>query len=431
MKTAIKKIIPDSLLPAGEKETAESTESQHGSNVEHQPTETTTNMGDGKMKALFYDGPFKVSVQETDIPKIKHPDDAIIKVTTACICGSDLHMYEGRTAAEGGSGLVFGHENMGVITEVGPGVTLLKKGDRIVLPFNVADGRCRNCEEGKTAFCTGVNPGFAGGAYGYVAMGPYQGGQAQYLRVPYADFNGLKLPEGTEHEADFALLADIFPTGWHGLVLSGFKAGESVAVFGAGPVGLMAAYSGVLRGASRVFVVDQVKERLESAKKIGCIPINFRDGDPVEQIIKQNDGMVDRAVDAVGYQAVDKEGYKEQPNVVLDQLIMVTRPTGGLGIPGLYVPSDPGAPDEKSGKGQILLSFGKLFEKGLSLGTGQCNVKAYNRYLRDLIISGRAKPSFVVSHECGLDEAPTAYEKFDKRIEGYTKVLLHPNGPLS
>ncbi|KAM3415487.1 S-glutathione dehydrogenase [Cercospora zeina] len=381
-------------------------------------------MAETKMKALHYDGPFKVAVREIDLPKIQHPDDVIIKVTTTCICGSDLHMYEGRTAAE--QGLVFGHENMGVITEVGSGVTLLKKGDRIVLPFNVADGRCRNCEEGKTAFCTGVNPGFAGGAYGYVAMGPYQGGQAQYLRVPFADFNALTLPEGTEHEADFALLAGMLLEHW----LAWSRSGESVAVFGAGPVGLMAAYSGVIRGASRVFVVDQVKERLDQAAKIGCVPINFRDGDPVQQIIEKNGGMVDRAVDAVGYQAVDKDGSKEQPNIVLDQLIMVTRPTGGLGIPGLYVPSDPGAPDEKSGKGQILLSFGKLFEKGLKLGTGQCNVKAYNRYLRDLIISGRAKPSFVVSHELSLEEAPMAYEKFDKRIEGYSKVLLHPNGPL-
>jgi threonine dehydrogenase-like Zn-dependent dehydrogenase len=265
-------------------------------------------------------------------------------------------MYQGRTAAE--SGLVFGHENMGVVTEVGTGVTLLKKGDRIVLPFNVADGRCRNCEKGKTAFCTGksrylsagweniltisagVNPGFAGGAYGYVAMGPYQGGQAQYLRVPYADFNALVLPPGTEHEADFALLADIFPTGWHGLELSGFQPGDTVAVFGAGPVGLMAAYSAVLRGASKVFVVDQVKERLDAARKIGCEGVDFTKSDPVKQIIELNGGeMVDRAVDAVGYQAVDKSGNKEQPNIVLDQLIMVTRPTGGLGIPGLYVPS--------------------------------------------------------------------------------------------
>ncbi|KAG9954055.1 S-glutathione dehydrogenase, partial [Aureobasidium melanogenum] len=387
-------------------------------------------MSDKQMKAVHYEGPFKVSVKDIPLPKLEHPDDAIIKVTTAAICGSDLHMYQGRTAAE--SGLVFGHENMGIVTEVGSGVTLLKKGDRIVLPFNVADGRCRNCEGGKTAFCTGVNPGFAGGAYGYVAMGKYQGGQAQYLRVPYADFNALVLPPGTEHEADFALLADIFPTGWHGLELSGFKPGDSVAVFGAGPVGLMAAYSAVLRGASKVFVVDQVKERLDAARKIGCEGVDFTKSNPVEQIIELNGGeMVDRAVDAVGYQAVDKSGNKEQPNIVLDQLIQVTRPTGGLGIPGLYVPSDPGAPDSQAAKGQILISFGKLFEKGLFLGTGQCNVKAYNRQLRDLIVSGRAKPSFVVSHEVDIDEAVDAYEKFDKRIDGYTKVLLHPNGPLN
>jgi threonine dehydrogenase-like Zn-dependent dehydrogenase len=270
-------------------------------------------------------------------------------------------MYQGRTAAE--AGLVFGHENMGVVVETGSGVTLLKKEDRIVLPFNVADGRCANCERGYTAFCTGVNPGFAGGAYGYVAMGPYQGGQAQYLRVPYADFNALKLPKGNEHEKDFALLADIFPTGWHGLVLAGFKPGESVAIWGAGPVGLMAAYSAVIRGASRIFVVDQIKERLEMVEKIGCTAVDFTKGDPVDKIIESNEGMVDRAVDAVGYQAVDSSGAKEKPNVVLDQMIKVTRPTGGLGIPGLYVPADPGAPDEKSKEGQILIPFGKLFEK--------------------------------------------------------------------
>lgn len=258
---------------------------------------------------------------------------------------------------------VQGHENMGIVIETGEGVSLLKKGDRVVMPFNVADGRCRNCEEGKTAFCTGVNPGFAGGAYGYVAMGPYEGGQAQYLRVPYADFNCLKLPPGIEHEADFALLADIFPTGWHGLVLSGFQPGESVAVFGAGPVGLMAAYSATLRGASNIYVVDRVPERLATAQKIGCIPIDFSKGDAVEQIIKHNGDMVDRAVDAVGYQANDSDGKKEAPSAVLESCIKVTRPTGGLGIPGLYVPSDPGAPDENSGKGMLLMSFGKLFEK--------------------------------------------------------------------
>lgn len=383
-------------------------------------------MASETMKAVNYHAPFQVKVQEIPKPTIQHPDDVIVKVTTAAICGSDLHMYEGRTAAE--PGITFGHENMGIVEELGEGVTLLKKGDRVVMPFNVADGRCRNCEEGKTAFCTGVNPGFAGGAYGYVAMGPYRGGQAQYIRIPYADFNALKLPPGKEFESDFILLADIFPTGWHGVEISGFQSGESIAVFGAGPVGLMAAYSAQIRGASRVYVVDRVPERLAAAEKIGCTPIDFTKGDAVDLILESNGGEVDRSVDAVGYQAVDKAGSSEVPNIVLENMIRVTRACGGLGIPGLYVPSDPGAPDSAAAKGMISLSFGKLFEKGLKLATGQCNVKAYNRYLRDLIISGKAKPSFVVSHEINIDEAEVAYEKFDKRIDGYTKVLIHPNG---
>ncbi|KAE9407563.1 GroES-like protein [Gymnopus androsaceus JB14] len=372
------------------------------------------------MRAVVYDKPFSVSVREVPKPTILHPDDVIVKVTTTCICGSDLHMYEGRTAAE--PGIVFGHENMGIVDEIGSGVILLKKGDRVVMPFNVACGRCINCEESRSAFCTLVNPGF-----GYVAMGPYPGGQAEYVRVPFADFNALKLPQGTEHEEDFALLADIFPTGWHGVQLSGFRPGESVAVFGAGPVGLMAAYSAIIRGASDVFVVDRVPERLAKAKEIGAIPIDFSASDPVEQILKMRGGKeVDRGVDAVGYQAVTSDGKTEQPNAVLEGLIKVVRATGGLGIPGLYVPSDPGAPDSAAAKGYISFPFGKLFEKGLSVGTGQCNVKTYNRYLRDLIIAGRAKPSFVVSHNVSLNDAADAYNKFDKRIDGYTKVLLHP-----
>eukprot|EP00871_Galdieria_phlegrea_P005070 jgi/Galph1/5564/GphlegSOOS_G4248.1 len=378
------------------------------------------------MNAVVYEGPFKVSVKQVQQPKIQHPNDIIVKVTSTAICGSDLHMYEGRTAAQ--PGIVFGHENMGIIEEVGPGVSRLKVGDRVVMPFNVACGHCQNCEEQKSAFCTEVNPGFAGGAYGYVAMGPYVGGQAQYLRVPFADFNALKLPPGREHETDFILLADIFPTGWHGVTLSGFQTGESIAIFGGGPVGLMAAYSAVLRGASEVYVVDRIKERLSKAKSIGAIPINFDDGDAVEQIIRHRKGKeVDRAVDAVGYQAVEKGGSTEKPNTVLESLVRVVRPTGGVGIPGLYVPSDPGAPDAAAKKGNLMFPFGKFFEKGLSMGTGQCNVKKYNRYLRDLIICGRAKPSFVVSHEIKLDDASVAYEKFDKRVEGYTKVVIHPN----
>lgn len=377
------------------------------------------------MKAVVYQKPFSVTIESVPDPRIQHPNDVIVRVTSTAICGSDLHMYEGRTAAA--PGIVFGHENQGIIEEVGGGVTTLRKGDRVVMPFNVACGFCKNCQAGFTGFCLTVNPGFAGGAYGYVAMGPYTGGQAEYLRVPFADFNCLKLPPGKEFEADFVLLADIFPTGYHGCELAGVRPGETVAVYGAGPVGLMAAYSALLRGASQVFAVDRVPERLAKAKQIGATPINFDEGDPVEQIKAQTGGEgTDKGVDAVGYQAVTKKGSDEQPALVLNSLIQTVRPTGALGVPGLYVPSDPGGVDAQAKQGMLGIAFGKLFEKGLRLGTGQCNVKQYNRQLRDLIISGRARPSFVVSHELPLTAAPDAYDKFDKRIDGYTKVVLHP-----
>jgi glutathione-independent formaldehyde dehydrogenase len=383
------------------------------------------------LKAVVYKKPFEVAVETVPDPQIGHPNDAIVKITSSCICGSDLHMYEGRTAAE--PGIVFGHENMGVIVEVGSAVKDRKVGDRVVMPFNVACGFCKNCLGGYTGFCTTVNPGFAGGAYGYVSMGPWVGGQAELMQVPFADFNCLPLPEGSDYEADFALLADIFPTGYHGTELAGVTPGERVAVFGAGPVGLMAAYSAVLRGASTVFSVDHVQERLDKAAEIGAIPINYDESNPVNQIKAHLDGDgVDKGIDAVGYQATSAGSsaaggeQDEVPNIVLNQLIDVVNPTGALGIPGLYVPSDPGGVDERARHGALAINFGKLFEKGLRLGTGQCNVKQYNAHLRDLIIADRASPSFVVSHEIALDEAPAAYQKFDRREDGYTKVILHP-----
>ncbi|TDD51379.1 glutathione-independent formaldehyde dehydrogenase [Saccharopolyspora elongata] len=377
------------------------------------------------MKAVVYQEPFSVAINEVDRPTIQHPNDVIVRITSTAICGSDLHMYEGRTAAE--PGIVFGHENMGIIEETGSGVASLNRGDRVVMPFNVACGFCKNCMAGNTGFCLTVNPGFAGGAYGYVAMGPYTGGQAEYLRVPFADFNCLKLPADGSHEADFVLLADIFPTGYHGCELAQVSPGESVVVYGAGPVGLMAAYSALLRGAARVFSVDRVPERLAKAEEIGATPIDFSAGDPVEMIKEHTDGEgTDKGVDAVGYQAQVGDGSKEEPAIVLNSLIETVRPTGRLGVPGLYVPADPGGPNEEAKKGMLLVSVGRMFEKGQVIGTGQCNVKRYNRQLRDMIIAGRAKPSFVVSHELSLTEAPDAYRKFDQRIEGYTKVVLHP-----
>lgn len=372
----------------------------------------------------MYQGPRDVTVTEVEDPRIEHPNDVIVKITTTAICGSDLHMYEGRTAAE--PGIVFGHENMGVIVETGPGVVSLRTGDRVSMPFNVACGFCRNCREGKTGFCLTVNPGFAGGAYGYVSMGPYRGGQAEYLRVPFADFNCLKLPPGTEHENDFAMLADIFPTGYHGVAMTGLLPGENITVMGGGPVGLMAAYSAIIMGAAQVFVVDRVPDRLRLAESIGAVPVDFSKGDPVEQIRERTDGVgTDKGVDAVGYQASAPSG-EEQPALVLNTLVDVVRATGTIGVIGLYLAEDPGAPDPHSGRGELLFKVGKFFEKGLRMGTGQANVKAYNEHLRNLIVAGRATPSFVVSKELPLDAAPEAYERFDRREEGYSKVVLKP-----
>ncbi|QBI18399.1 aldehyde dehydrogenase [Egibacter rhizosphaerae] len=378
------------------------------------------------MKAVVYQEPFEVAVEEVEDARIEASTDVVVRITSTAICGSDLHMYEGRTDAE--PGIVFGHENMGVVEEVGSGVASLRKGDRVVLPFNVACGFCENCEARQTAFCLTVNPGYAGGAYGYVGMGPYPGGQAEYLRVPFADFNALKLPPGDDHEADFAMLADIFPTGYHATEMAEVKPGDTVAVYGAGPVGLMAAYSAQLRGAERVFVVDKVANRLELAEQqIGAIPVNFAEVDPVEYIVDQTDGLgSDKGIDAVGYQATVSDSNEEQPAVVLNQLVGTVRHTGLIGTVGLYLSSDPGAPSDEAKHGRLLLEMGRFFEKGLRMGTGQANSKNYNRELRDLIIAGRARPSFVVSKQLPLDEAPDAYHRFDQREEGYSKVVLQP-----
>ena len=224
------------------------------------------------MKAIVYRGPYEVAVEDVDDPKVEAPGDAIVRITTTNICGSDLHMFEGRT--EVGEGTVFGHENMGVVEAIGAGVDRIKVGDRVSVPFNIACGTCRNCNEGWTSFCLRTNPneGVEGAAYGYANMGPYAGGQAERLRVPYADFNLLELPAGDEHERDFTMLSDVFPTGWHGCVLGEVGPGHRVAVFGGGPVGLMAAHSAFLMGASEVFVVDHQPDRLALADEIGAQP---------------------------------------------------------------------------------------------------------------------------------------------------------------
>jgi len=214
------------------------------------------------VKAVVYHGPRNVSVDEVPDAKIEKPTDALVRITATNICGSDLHMYEGRTDFE--EGRVFGHENVGEVIGVGDAVDKIKVGDMISAPFNVACGHCRNCEEGLTNYCLRANePGIAGAAYGFADMGPWQGGQAELLRVPWADFNCLRLPEdATEKQDDYVMLSDIFPTGWHSVRMSGLRPGESIVIYGAGPVGCMAALSAATMGASKVMVVDRHPDRL-------------------------------------------------------------------------------------------------------------------------------------------------------------------------
>jgi glutathione-independent formaldehyde dehydrogenase len=397
------------------------------------------------MKALVYKDRGQVEVEEVDDPKITKPTDAIIQVTSAAICGSDLHMYDGRSSVE--KDTVLGHEIMGIITEVGPAVQQLKIGDRVVLPFNIACGLCLNCVRGFTNACLALNPNGAGAAYGYADMGPYRGGQAQQVLVPYADFNALKLPGDPfdDHEDDYLMLADIMPTAWHAAQLAKVEMGSSVAIYGAGPVGLLSILSARLKGAAEIYAIDSVASRLKKAQELGAVPIDFTKGTPSKQIAKIRtankqlansfrDGEkqllegVDCGIDAIGYQArqFDKPD-KEQGNTVLEDLIQLVNPGGGLGIIGVYMPKDPGA-SGKQKEGSFEIPYGLLWSKGLSMGTGQCPVKQYNEMLRNMIIAGKAEPGTIVTHHISIDEAPEMYQRFDDREKGIHKVVINPNG---
>lgn len=377
------------------------------------------------MKAVVYNGPRNVSVANVPDPNIEKPTDAIVRVTATNICGSDLHMYEGRTEVE--KGKVLGHENLGEVVAVGKAVERVKKGDMVCLPFNISCGFCENCDGGYTGFCLTANPGSAGAAYGYAAMGPYSGGQAELLRVPYADFNCLVLPEDApEKQEDYVMLADIFPTGYHATELADVQPGETVVVFGAGPVGLLAAYSATLRGASQVMLVDRHADRLRLAESIGVIAIDDSKHSPVERVVELTRGRgADKGCECVGWQAHDPQGH-EHPDDTMNKLVKCVRATGRLGVVGVFVPQDPGSPDPLMKRGQIAFDMGAYFTKGLRMGSGQTDVKRYNRRLCRLIEQGKAKPSFIVSHRLPLEQAPHAYAQFDRREQGWTKVVLQP-----
>ncbi len=379
------------------------------------------------MKAVVYHGPRNVSVDDVPDARIEKPTDALVRITSTNICGSDLHMYEGRTDFE--QGRIFGHENVGEVIEVGNAVEKVKVGDMISAPFNVSCGHCENCEHGLTNYCLVANPDpkIAGAAYGFADMGPWPGGQAELLRVPWADFDALRLPEDArERQDDYVMLSDIFPTGWHAVEMSGMLPGETIVIYGGGPVGQMAALSAVTKGAAKVMVVDRHPDRLKLAEQIGAMTIDDSKVNPVEAVMEETKGLgADRGCECVGYQAHDPEGH-ENNSLTLNDLVESVRFTGGIGTVGVYVPQDPGAPDDLSRQGKARFEFGNFWFKGQHMGTGQCPVKRYNRHLRNLIAQNKVKPSWIVSHDLPLTQAPEAYKHFDAREQGWTKVVLHP-----
>jgi glutathione-independent formaldehyde dehydrogenase len=379
------------------------------------------------MKAVVYHGPRHVSVDNVPDARIEKPTDVLLRITSTNICGSDLHMYEGRTDFE--EGRIFGHENVGEVIEVGGAIEKVQVGDMVSAPFNVSCGHCENCENGLTNYCLVANPapGVAGAAYGFADMGPWAGGQAELLRVPWGDFDCLRLPEDArDRQDDYVMLSDIFPTGYHAVEMSGLQPGETIVILGSGPVGLMAALSAITKGAAKVMVVDRHPDRLRLAEQIGAATIDDSKVSPVDVIMEETKGLgADRGCECVGYQAHDPQGHEDN-TMTLNELVESVRFTGGIGTVGVYVPEDPGAPDELAKHGRTRLEFGNFWFKGQRMGTGQCPVKRYNRHLRSLIAQNKVKPSWIVSHDLPLDQAPEAYKHFDAREEGWTKVVLHP-----
>jgi glutathione-independent formaldehyde dehydrogenase len=396
-------------------------------------------------RVVVYKGPGKVSVESIDYPKLELPDEVvaglglpkaaphavILKIVSTNICGSDQHMVRGRTTAPIGQSL--GHEITGEVIEKGTDVLFVKVGDICSVPFNIACGRCRMCMEGKTGICLMVNPARPGAAYGYVDMGGWIGGQAEYVMVPFADFNLLKFPDrdqALDKIKDLTMLSDIFPTGYHGAVSAGVTTGSTVYVAGAGPVGLAAAYSAQLLGASVVIVGDMIPERLAQARSFGCETVNLGEKADLADMIAEIIGepLVDAAVDAVGFEARGHgPAAGEQPATVLNDVMTVTRAGAAIGIPGLYVTGDPGGIDDNAKIGQLGIRIGLGWAKSHSFTTGQCPVKRYNRQLMQMILSDRAHVAKAVNAKAiALDDAPDGYAAFDGGQS--VKYVLDPHG---
>jgi glutathione-independent formaldehyde dehydrogenase len=392
-------------------------------------------------RGVVYLGPGKVEVAGIDYPKFIAPNGkeidhgVILRIVSTNICGSDQHMVRGRTTAP--AGLVLGHEITGEVIEKGKGVEFLEIGDLVSVPFNVACGRCRNCKEQKTGICLNVNPARAGGAYGYVDMGGWVGGQAEYVLVPYADFNLLKFQDkaqAMEKIRDLTCLSDILPTGYHGAVMAGVGPGTTVYVAGAGPVGLACAASCQLLGAAAVIVGDLNKDRLEQARSFGCetvdVSLETSLADQIDQILGTPE--IDCAVDCVGFEARGHggEAKKEAPATVLNSLMSLTRAGGSIGIPGLYVTDDPGGVDQAAKTGSLSIRLGLGWAKSHAFYTGQTPVLKYNRQLMQAILHNKIQIAKAVNVTViRLDDAPKGYVDFDQGTA--KKFVLDPHSLLA
>jgi glutathione-independent formaldehyde dehydrogenase len=392
-------------------------------------------------RCVVYVEPGKVEVRDIDYPKLELPEQnrkcdhgVILRIVATNICGSDQHMVRGRTTAPQGQTL--GHEITGEVIELGRDVEFIKKGDLVSVPFNIACGRCRMCKAGNTGVCLNVNPARPGAAYGYVDMGGWVGGQAEYVMVPYADWNLLKFPDkdqAMEKIKDLTMLSDIFPTGYHGAFTAGVTTGSTVYVAGGGPVGLACAAAAQLLGAAVVIVGDMNPERLAQARSFGCETIDLRTDAPLPDMIAQilGEPVVDAAIDCVGFEARGHgAGAGEAPATVLNDVMGITQVAGRVGIPGLYVTGDPGGIDENAKIGQLGVRIGLGWAKSLSFTTGQCPVMRYHRQLMNAILHDKVQIAKAVNATViTLEEAPQGYKDFDKGAA--KKFVFNPHGMIT
>ncbi len=391
------------------------------------------------MKAVCWMGTEKISVENVADPKILNPRDAIVRITSTCICGSDLHLYDGYVPTME-QGDIVGHEFMGEVVEVGPAIKQdkLKVGDRVVVPFTIACGRCFFCERQLWSLCENTNPNYwiaekmmgysPSGLFGYShMMGGYAGGQAQYARVPFADVGPLKLPEGIPDEK-LVFLSDIFPTGYFGAENADIKQGDTVAIWGCGPVGQFAIRSAFMLGAERVIAIDRFPYRLNLARKGGAETINYEEVDDVVQTLKDMTGNVgpDSCIDAVGMEAhghgfmYATDRVKQAMRIetdrpgVLREAIMACRKGGTVSVPGVYAGFDDKIP------------MGAFMNKALTMKTGQTHMMRFMKPLLERVERGDIDPSFVVSHRVPIDKAPQMYQIFRDKLDNCEKVVLDP-----